>query len=236
VSCLSSCYAICFQILSVQVPSSLRSIVISFSCDSVFSTGLILYIYIIAIRARDRPLDREKLLLGDHLHDFAVLERDSVAAHVASHTMTLVHTPRLRAHTDGSGFAVEVGAVRSGASGKVMSLDDALETLALGNAGQRNSLHVLEQGEVEGLAFLEGLGAFDAEFLQRFELHVLGRFFVRVESQDYRRISVFHLGFHLHNRVRFALDEGDWDHLAIVLEDVCHPQFFAYNAWHSLSG
>jgi hypothetical protein len=65
--------------------------------------------------------------------------------------MAFVDAARLGTHTDGSGFAVEMGAVAGGTAGKMMAFHHTLIPFALGKAGDRDGFGVFELGKIIGI-------------------------------------------------------------------------------------
>src|SRR5690606_32272509 len=100
----------------------------------------------VTVGARDRALDEDEVLVGQHLHDLKVLEGATHLAHVAGHGLILPRTAGRLAHADGTDTAMEHRAVGGGAARNAEAANDALETLTLGDAD-----------DIDQLAFFESL-------------------------------------------------------------------------------
>src|SRR6185437_12017473 len=153
------------------------------------------------LRARDRALDEQKIVLGVHLEDGEPELGDALPAHAAGELDALEHARRRRRRTDRARLADVVRAVAARAGAEVVALDRALEALADPDAGDLDLVTRLEgldgdrlafDGAVDPAAELDELAVrADVELLQVAELRP-GQFAVcdGVERELHRVVAV----------------------------------------------
>src|SRR5690242_14890579 len=96
------------------------------------------------LRARNGAADEHQVLGGDELHDREALLGDALVAHLAGALHALEDPRRGRRRADRPRGADVVRAVRLRARLEAVTLDRALEALALGGAGDLDDLADLE--------------------------------------------------------------------------------------------
>src|SRR5258706_5496908 len=94
-------------------------------------------------RPGNRATDEEQIALGVDAHDPQAQLGVAPRAHVARHALALDHPRRVGTRTDRAGLAVPRVTMRGGTAPGVVAVDHALETAALGAAGD---LHQLARG------------------------------------------------------------------------------------------
>ena len=135
-------------------------------------------------------------------------------------------------------------AVRLGSAPEVVTLDSALEALALGNAGHADVLAVFEGLDRDRVADLEvghaadlgqvALAVLEAGLLEVAQLG-FGELlvFAVFERQLDRRRAVALGGAHPCDRTRPRFDDGHRDAIAVVVEELGHAELLADDALHA---
>src|SRR5512135_588651 len=183
--------------------------------------------------ARDGAADEEQVPLGVHFHhrepELGVARR----AHVARHPLALDHARRVGARADRAGLPVPGIAVGGRAAAEVVAVHHALESPALGRAGD---LHQLARAEDVHLHFRPrgrrlAVDAEDAEHAGRpVEARLL-----RVADLGLRRrlrapgaeAELHPAVAHLHDVAGARLDHGDGHRGAVLREHTGHAELAA---------
>src|SRR3954471_20074390 len=96
--------------------------------------------------------DHQEVRAGVDADDLEALLRDALVAHLAGAADALEHAGRVRGGADRARRADVVRAVRDGAAGEVVTLDGALEALALRGPGDLHLVAGLERLDRHGVA------------------------------------------------------------------------------------
>src|SRR5581483_2401595 len=195
------------------------------------------------LRAGDRALHEQQVLVGvDVEHGEAEL-RDALAAHAAGHLDALEDARRCCGGTDRARLADVVRAVRARAGAEVVPLDRALKALADADARDLDLVAGLERRHRDRLAFDRAVNAAaeldepsvraDAELREMTELRfrelALGD---GVERELHGVVAVDIVRLHLHDRARAGLDHRDGRHRArLRIEDLRHAELASENAF-----
>src|SRR5699024_11161254 len=198
-----------------------------------------------ALGAREGALDEHEALLDVDRVNGQVLDTGAVAAHAASHALTLEHATGGGGTADGTGLAVvAVLAVRRAHTGEPVALHDARGALALGGADDVDLLAGLEDRGVDLLAerVVPGVGGAQLDEVtarghagllevaaQR--LGDLAR--VDLPVGDLHRVVAVGLdGADLGDDVRTGLHDGHGDELSVLVPDLGHAELGAEHAGH----
>src|SRR3954454_11823125 len=133
---------------------------------SAGALGIGTHLHGVSLGTGDGAADHHQILLGHELDDRQALLGDALATHAAGAADALEHARPRGRRADRARRTLVVRAVRLGAGSVVVTLDRALEALALADAGDLDDLTDLEGLDGDRVTDDE-LPGFVAELLQR---------------------------------------------------------------------
>ena len=191
-----------------------------------------------ALHAGDRAFDEKYVSVHVHFHDFKVLDGDVFHTVLSGEVLLLEHSRRGAVRAHGTGFSVHrADAVRLFQSVLVPSLDDARETVALGDARNVHFVARLEDVRFQLRAHRIGFGVrdpdlfehfvgFHARFLELPEFRLRQRFLARLDEAEFeRRVSVVFHCLDLHHGAGTRFHDRDGNHGSVLREDLGHADF-----------
>src|SRR3954452_1026557 len=198
-------------------------------------------------RPGDRAADEQQVLALADVDDGQAALGDALGAHVARAADALEHARGRGRRADRAGRAHVVRAVALGAAAELVALDRALEALALADARDLDLLAGLEGVGAHGVADrqLAGLVAELGEVLHRRrvglaqvaelglrEVLLLGR----PERELHGLVAVALDRADAGDRARPRLEHGDALDVALIGEDLGHPELASEDRGHLRSG
>ena len=198
-----------------------------------------------ALGAGNGAADDQHVQLGVNLHNGQVLDSHLIHAHVAGADFALEDTGGIGRGAHGTSVTMDgAAAVAGGGALCTPALDDALITVALADTGDINEVASLEGvslhnvadvqlGSVVQVEFAQVLLGRHASLVQVAHLALGQLLLSHVLVAQLNRIVAFLLGsLLLNDRAGSRLNDGDGDHVAVLVKNLGHAHFFADDCLH----
>src|SRR3954454_11859903 len=210
---------------------------------SVGASGIGPHLHGLTLRARHGAAHEHQVAIGHELDDRQALLRGALGTHVARAADALEHARRRGRGADRARRALVVRAVGLGARGEVVTLDRALEALALADAGDLDGLTDLEGLDRHGVAdhelarlvaeLHERLHGRRVDLLEVTEQRLVERFLAHgTEAELYSFIAVGVVGADGGDRARTRFQDRDTLDTAVVEEALGHAELLGEDGGH----
>ena len=204
--------------------------------------------YQAALGAGNRAADNQHVQLGIDLDHAQVLDGDLLDAHLAGADLALEDLGGVAVGAHGAGVTAD-GAAAVGLLQAVgaVALDDAGVAVALGDAGDIHEVAGLEGVGLDDVADVQLGGVVQVELTQVLLGGSAGLVQVAhlglaqlalgdiLEAQLDSLIAFLFGSLLLHDHAGTRLDDGDGDHMAVLVKNLGHAHFFADDRFHVYS-